>query len=198
MTMRVGPPLPIGYLLFVGGLCAAVATTPEPGPEEVRAVIRVTAFTSAIPFLAAFSASALHRLVRSRVTSWLMVNRRYVGLSVAASHLWHLAAIVTLLRAFGSGGEPLPTLTVLFGGGGFVMLGLMAATSNDASQRLLGRGWRVLHAVGIYVVWLDFIFTYMGTATVAPFHAAMTLAFAGAWVLRMLAWSAGRASTSVT
>ena len=187
----IGPRLPTGYLFFVGGICAAIETTLDPGPEEVRAVIRATAFTSAVPFLAAFTASALHRLRPSGPTRWLMVNRRYLGLSVAASHTWHLLAIVVFLRSYASGGS-VATTTLVFGSAGFVLLGLMAATSNDASQRALGRAWGGLHTVGIYVLWLDFIFKYTGTATVSLFHALMTLAFAGAWVLRIVARSARR------
>jgi DMSO/TMAO reductase YedYZ heme-binding membrane subunit len=68
------------------------------------------------------------------------------------------------------------------------MLGLMAATSNDASQRALGRGWRWLHLVGLWILWLDFIFTYGLTVTVAPLHAVMTLLFAAALVLRIAAF----------
>jgi DMSO/TMAO reductase YedYZ heme-binding membrane subunit len=185
-------PLPAGYLAFVAGICAAIATTPEPGPEEVRAVIRVTAFTSAVPFLLAFVASPLHRLRPSTLSRRLMGNRRYLGLSVAASHFWHLIAIVALVRWYGSNGEPFPTLTLAFGSAGFVLLGLMAATSNDASQRALGRAWGWLHTVGLHVVWLDFIFTYSGTATVAPFHAIMTLLFAAVWMLRVVAFWAPR------
>jgi len=184
--------LPVGYLLAVLGIASAIATTADPGPEEVRAIIRATAFTSAVPFLLAFSASALDRLRRSAATRWLMQNRRYLGLCVAASHFWHLLAIITLARVYGSSGNPISRVTIVFGGAGFVALGLMAATSNDASQRALGRAWGWLHLVGAYIVWLDFIFTYSGTATSAPFHAAMTLAFAAAWVLRILAFYGSR------
>jgi DMSO/TMAO reductase YedYZ heme-binding membrane subunit len=81
---------------------------------------------------------------------------------------------------------------LVFGSAGFVALGLMAATSNDAAQRALGRAWGWLHLVGAYIVWVDFIFTYSGTATIAPFHAVMTLAFAAAWVLRVLAFFGSR------
>src|SRR3990172_1264585 len=109
--------LPIAYLLCLGGICAAGATTLEPGHEEVSAIIRVTAFTSAVPFLLVFTASSLHRLRRAAVTRWLMANRRYLGLSVAASHFWHLLAIVALVRWYGSSGEPIPTVTLVFGGG---------------------------------------------------------------------------------
>jgi sulfoxide reductase heme-binding subunit YedZ len=186
--------LPIAYGLVVAGICSAILATGEPGLDELRAVIRATAFTSAIPFLAAFVASPLHRLRPSPTSRWLMANRRYVGLSVAASHLWHLAAILTFVARSEEFRANVQMTIVVFGGLGFVLLGLMAATSNDASQRALGRWWGVLHTTGLYVVWLDFIFTYMGPAAMgSPFHVVMTLAFAGAFGMRMLAWSASRA-----
>jgi len=163
-------------------------TTLTPGAAEVRATIRVTAFTSALPFLLVFVARPLHRLRRSSVTRWLMINRRYVGLSVAASHWWHLVAIVTLVSWYSTDGPGIGTLTKIFGGAGFVMLGLMAATSNNASQRALGRGWHWLHLVGLWIVWLDFIFTYSGNVMVAPLHAVMTLLFVAAFVLRVAAY----------
>ena len=100
---------------------------------------------------AVFVTSAAHYFLRSATTRWLMANRRYLGLSVAASHFWHLVAIVALIRWY-PGGEPIATATIVFGGGGFVLLGLRAATANDASQRALGRGWRWLHKLGVYVV----------------------------------------------
>jgi methionine sulfoxide reductase heme-binding subunit len=189
--------LPIAYGLAVAGMCAAILATPDADRiQELRAVIRATAFTSAIAFLPIFAGSPLHRLRPSAATRWIMANRRYLGLSMAASHFWHLIAIVTLVTTSAAIGASIPMVTKVFGGLGFALIAAMAATSNDASQRALGRGWGVLHAVGIWVIWIDFTFTYMGTATVAPFHAVMTLAFAGALVVRMLAWSARRAAVS--
>jgi DMSO/TMAO reductase YedYZ heme-binding membrane subunit len=185
--------LPIAYGLAVAGICSAILATKEVGLDELRAVIRATAFTSSIPFLAAFLASPLHRLRPSLASRWLMANRRYVGLSVASSHLWHLAAIITLVTVSDDARAKVQTTTLVFGGLGFVLLALMAATSNDASQRALGRWWGVLHATGLYVVWLDFIFTYVGTAPSSPFHAVMTLAFAAAFAMRMAAPWASRA-----
>jgi DMSO/TMAO reductase YedYZ heme-binding membrane subunit len=195
--------LPLAYLVLVGGACAAIVSTLDPGPEEVRAVIRVTAFTSAVPFLLLFAASSAHRLWPSATTRWLMANRRYLGLSVAASHFWHLLGIIAFVRLYVT--EPLQTVTVVFGGAGFVFLALMAATSTDAAQRALGRWWDRLHKTGVYVVWLDFIFTYMGPVLkffsgsgadavewLSPFHTVMTLAFATAWTLRLVAFAMSR------
>jgi methionine sulfoxide reductase heme-binding subunit len=191
--------LPVVYLALVGGACAAIVSTHDPGPEEVRAVIRATAFTSAVPFLLLFTASSLQRLSPSPTTRWLMANRRYLGLSVAASHLWHLAGIVAFVNLYAS--EPVNRVTLLFGGAGFVFIALMAATSTDAAQRALGAWWDRLHKTGVYVLWLDFTFTYMGPLVALfssgnddapswlslPFHATMTLAFAVAWALRLAA-----------
>jgi DMSO/TMAO reductase YedYZ heme-binding membrane subunit len=195
-----GPALPLFHLVFVAGLCGAIWSVREPGPDHLGAVIRATAFTSAVPFVLAFAAAALHRLRRGPVTRWLVANRRYLGLSVAASHFWHLVAIVVLIRRYSGEGEPIPTITLVFGGAGFVALGLMAATSNDASQRRLGRAWRWLHLVGVYVLWIDFIVTYSGPVSgyfadkdpLSPFHVAMTLIFALAWMLRVVAYWAPR------
>jgi sulfoxide reductase heme-binding subunit YedZ len=178
--------LPIAYGLFVAGVCAAIETTLAPDAEEVRAVIRATAFTSSVPFLLLYVASPLQRLRPSAVSRWLLANRRYLGLSVAASHLWHLLAILTFVNLYAT--DPTPTVTLVFGTAGFVLLGLMAATSTDGAQRALGRGWHRLHRLGLHVLWLDFVFTYMGTAMIAPFHTLMTAAYLGAWTLRILAW----------
>jgi DMSO/TMAO reductase YedYZ heme-binding membrane subunit len=193
--------LPIAYLAAVAGICAAIVSTLEPGPEEVRATIRATAFTSAVPFLLVFTASPMHRLRPSAATRWLMANRRYVGLCVAASHFWHLIAIIVFVRLYVS--EPLDPVTLVFGGGGFVLLGLMAATSTDGAQRALGVWWGRLHKTGLYVVWLDFIFTYMGpvmayfskaaaASWLSPFHVVMTSAFGVAWALRLVAFGSAR------
>jgi DMSO/TMAO reductase YedYZ heme-binding membrane subunit len=201
--------LPVAYLAFVAGICAAIVSTVEPGPEEVRATIRVTAFTSAVPFLLVFIASPAHRLRRSAATRWLMANRRYVGLCVAASHFWHLLAIIVFVRLYVT--EPLQTVTLVFGGAGFVFLGLMAVTSTDTAQRALGAWWGRLHKTGLYVVWLDFIFTYMGPLVaflgtflgtpepgrpevtwLSPFHVVMTTSFALAWTLRLVAFFSTR------
>ena len=90
--------LPVGWGLLVLGISTAILTTPDPGLEELRAVIRATALTSAVPFLLVYVASPWLRLRPSPVSRWLVTNRRYLGLSVAASHLWHLLAIIALVR----------------------------------------------------------------------------------------------------
>jgi DMSO/TMAO reductase YedYZ heme-binding membrane subunit len=171
----------------VAALCGALLSTPSPGAEEVRATIRVTALTSVVFFCAAFTASALARLRPSPATRWLLSNRRYLGLSFAVSHLAHGLAIAALQRRTNFLADY--DLTTLIGGGlGFVLIALLAATSNDAAVRWLGATtWKRLHTIGVYYVWFIFVFTYMGPALASPYHAALTLLLALALALRIAA-----------
>jgi DMSO/TMAO reductase YedYZ heme-binding membrane subunit len=192
-TARFGGPRLVGaYALFVAGLAAAVLAVPEVSDQEIRAVIRLTAFTSLVPFLLAFSASALARLWPSPGSRWLLAERRYLGLSFAASHAAHGLAIAALARHSPSFLANVSGTTLVLGGLGYAFIAAMAATSTDAAQRALGRAWGILHTVGIYYLWLVFVFTYVGPATRSPFHAVMTLALTAAWALRLTA--RGRAS----
>ena len=180
-----GPWLVGAYAVFVGGLAAAVLAVPEPGDQELRAVIRLTAFTSVVPFLLAFIASALVRLRPSAATRWLVANRRYLGLSFATSHVGHGIAIAALARSTPAFLPNVQTATLVGGGLGYAFVALMAATSNDAAQRALGRGWAPLHTTGLYYLWFIFIFTYMGPATRSAFHAAMVLLLGLGLALRL-------------
>src|SRR5215469_18182889 len=66
--------------------------------EGVRMVIRFTARTSLLFFCLAFSAAALARLWPNAWTRWQRRNRRYLGVTFAASHALHAAAIVAFAK----------------------------------------------------------------------------------------------------
>ncbi len=173
--------------MAVAALCGAVLSTLSPGEGELRATIRLTALTSVVFFCAAFTASALARLRPSPLTRWLLTNRRYLGLSFAVSHLAHGLAIAALQRRtdFLAGYD---VTTLAASGLAFVVIALLAATSNDAAVRWLGAtNWKRLHTIGVYYLWFIFIFTYMGPALISPYHAALTLLLALALALRLAA-----------
>jgi DMSO/TMAO reductase YedYZ heme-binding membrane subunit len=182
-----GPRLVAAAAVAVAALCGALLSTPSPGAEELRATIRLTALTSVVFFGAAFTASALARLHPSQATRWLLTNRRYLGLSFAVSHLAHGLAIAALQRRTNFLADY--DLTPLIGGGlAFVLIALLAATSNDAAVRWLGAAmWKRLHTIAVYYLWFTFIFTYMGPALSSPYHAALTLLLALALALRIAA-----------
>src|SRR5436190_21075973 len=61
--------------------------------DGVRMVIRFTARTSLLFFCLAFGAAALAKLWPNGWTRWQRRNRRYLGVTFAASHGIHAAAI---------------------------------------------------------------------------------------------------------
>ena len=76
-------------ILFINGINEA----------SFRIAIRFTARSSCFLFLLAFIASSLRKLKPNSLSSWLVANRRYLGLSMAISHGFHAIAItgVTIL-----------------------------------------------------------------------------------------------------
>jgi len=167
------------------GIAGAVISTRDPGEHEFRALLRVTAMTSTLLFLPIFTAAARQLRWPSATGRWVLANRRYLGLTFATSHAVHTYAIVSLIRLVPQGAAAINPLTRLFGGAGLVLIAAMAATSNDASQRALGPWWGRLHRVGLWVVWLDFAFTYSNAAAVSPFHALLTVLFLAAAAFRL-------------
>lgn len=157
-----GPRLTLLLAVALNLMVLGVLVSGGAGEESLRRMIRWTARTSLVLFLAAFLASTLRRRFPSDASRWLVQNRRYVGLSFAVSHLLHLIAIVTLVRRFPEAFADIPWVTLVFGGGGFVVVGLMAATSSDAAVAWLGaRRWSRLHRFGLYYLWVVFAFTYL-------------------------------------
>ncbi len=151
-------------VLFTLALLAASAVAflaSGGGTEGLRAVIRLTARASLVLFLLSFTASSLARLAPSPATRWLIANRRPLGLSFAASHAIHLAAIIALVRADPALFWQLSTMgSVISGSTTYAVIGVMAATSSDAALRWLGPAvWRHIHLWGAWYVWLSFVFT---------------------------------------
>jgi DMSO/TMAO reductase YedYZ heme-binding membrane subunit len=127
--------------------------------EGVRMAIRATARTSLIFFSLAIASAGLARLWPNAATAWLRRNRRYLGVSFAASHAVHAVAIA----AFGlMDREALmrETMAANFAVGGiaYVFILAMAATSFDRTAAWIGpRAWGLLHTTGVYYIWLVFL-----------------------------------------
>ena len=124
-----------------------------------HAAVRVTA-VFAYPFwLLAYTAGPLARLAPGPGTRALRKRRRAVGLAFFVAQYVHLAAILGLVRI-----EPeiLDDPVGVYGGGfGFLLIGLMAATSNDrAVERLGGKNWTRLHRFGQLTVAIVYLATY--------------------------------------
>jgi methionine sulfoxide reductase heme-binding subunit len=169
--------------LVVCGGAAGVLAWQGAGEEGLRLVLRATARTSLLLFLAVFLASTLHGSRPNRATAWLLDNRRYLGVSFATSHTVHFAAILGLTRVSSHRTDP---VVLLLGGLGYAIILAMTATSFDATASLLGaRRWKRLHTTGIYYVWTVFLLTYLGNAAKDPKAAVSVVLLLGALAFRL-------------
>jgi methionine sulfoxide reductase heme-binding subunit len=127
--------------------------------QQARFTARYTARASFLAFLIVYLASPLWKLWPGELTRSLARRRRQWGLAFALAHFIHLGALLWFVLRFG----PAPALMTILGGGlGYVLLLAMTVTSNNASQRRLGRNWKRLHLAGLHWLWFIFAFSYLG------------------------------------
>lgn len=163
-TQRLGRAATIAAFCAAAALGATIAVAIGLGladtpVEQWRLAARYTARFSVTIFLVVFVASSWNRLAPSAASRFVLKRRRAMGLAFATAHTIHLGALVAYNVL---AGEVPNAVTLAGGGGAYVMMFAMAATSNDASVRALGRNWVRLHKVGIYWLWFIFTFSYGG------------------------------------
>ena len=149
-------PLLLGLIAGLGTIMLGLWTGSDLADQWSRAA-RWTARIGLPIFLLTYAASSLGRLWPNTATRSLWQNRRWWGLGFAACHTAHLYALVRFLQVSGED-RPLPALAA--GGLAYVLMFAMAATSNDAAMRALGRNWKRLHTFGIHTLWLIFTLSY--------------------------------------
>src|SRR5262245_10662806 len=175
------------------------------GEQGLRVWVRATARTSLALFGAAFVGSSLRALWRTPATAWLLRNRRYFGLSFAVSHALHLLSIISLSLVLGDAFQ-IDAVTLIFGGGCYVMIALMAATSSDRAYAWLGRRrWHLLHKIGVYWIWIIFANSYTARAVMAIARGSEPLAYVPValfiWAIlgvRIAAWARARSLRPAT
>ena len=173
-------------------LCSFAWTLHGGGLAGWSSVVRTSAKTSLLLFLAAFVASSARALWRTPFTAWLLANRRYVGVAFAASHAIHLVGILEVVRLSPSFSRSLTTL--VFGGFGYVVLFAMAATSFDAAVARLGRQrWQRLHKFGMYYLAVIFALSYIPRALVeSAWYWLLAGPLLAAVALRLIVWQRQR------
>lgn len=145
--------------LAVVGLATFLNTGSE---ESLRWSIRRTADLAFILFFFSFAAASIHFFAGTQFSTWLLRNRRHIGISFAAIFLLH-ALLIYLLACF----YPEPFLSELTDGvlwGGLITFStaaIMGISSNNFSVKLLGRkAWRWLHTILGYYLCVTWIATY--------------------------------------
>ncbi|MEH2588056.1 hypothetical protein [Bradyrhizobium sp. AZCC 1721] len=157
--------------------------------DGVRMVIRFTARSSLVLFCLAFAAAALALLWPNASTRWLRRNRRYLGVTFAASHAIHAAAIACF-AVMGPIGYAAATsiASYIFGGIGYAFIVAMAATSFDRTAAAIGaRAWRRLHLVGGYYLLFQFMVSFGKRIPDMPLYALFLIPLVAVFALRMIA-----------
>lgn len=151
-------PLIVGLILSLGAVSLGFVVGSD-HLEGARLAARWTSRVGVPLFLTAYLASTLWRLKKNQVTKALLQRRRQWGLAFAWSHSVHLLMLTYFFLLAGMS----PALRTVVGGGlAYVMIYAMALTSNDWSQRKLGKNWQRLHRFGIHYIWFIYAFTYAG------------------------------------
>ncbi|MDE1467377.1 ferric reductase-like transmembrane domain-containing protein [Aurantiacibacter sp. D1-12] len=119
---------------------------------------RYTARVSFLMFLLVVSAGPAARYFRRNPWTWLARRRRHLGLAFAGLMMLHLLALAINVLQF----RPRELSEVALGGLVYVLIVLMALTSNDAAQRRMGKYWRWLHWVGVNAIVVTFTVSYTG------------------------------------
>jgi sulfoxide reductase heme-binding subunit YedZ len=181
-------------------LCAGIAASHQFDADAMRMVIRFTARTSLLFFCLAFSAAALAQLRPSAWTRWQRRNRRYLGVTFAASHGLHAIAIVAFAAVDPIGFAKATSLaSYVFGGVGYAFIIAMTATSFDRTAAWLGpRAWRALHLVGGYYLLLQFTVSFGKRIPEMPLYALFLIPLALVFALRMLAMAARHTPRAAT
>lgn len=149
-------PLAASGLLIGGAAVIASLETHGVSADGWQMAARYTARVSFLLFIAVYLIAPASQLFPGLAV--LKRERRGLGLAFAGAHYIHLFALVTFLQV---SGHPPALLTVTLGGLAYVLIGLMALTSNDAAARALGpQNWRRLHTFGLHYVWFIFAATY--------------------------------------
>ena len=170
-------------------LCLWIAGMRHFEVDGVRMVIRFTARTSLFFFCLAFSAAALARLYSSAWTRWQRRNRRALGVTFAASHGLHAIAIGAFAAMDPAGFAASTNLaSYVFGGIGYAVIIAMTATSFDATAAAIGaRAWRMLHLLGGYYLWLQFMVSFGKRIPDMPLYALFLIPLLAVFALRMIA-----------
>jgi DMSO/TMAO reductase YedYZ heme-binding membrane subunit len=171
------------------GLSVWIAAMRQFEVGGIRMVIRFTARTSLLLFCLAFGAAALARLWPNAWTRWQRRNRRYLGVSFAASHGLHAVAIAAFAAIDPSGfAAATSAASYIFGGIGYAFIIAMTATSFDRTASAIGpRAFRVLHLTGGYYLLLQFSVSFGKRIPDMPLYALFLIPLVAVIALRMIA-----------
>ena len=186
--------------LVLVGLSLWIAGMRQFEVDGVRMVIRFTARTSLLLFCLAFSAAALAKFWPNAWTRWQRRNRRYLGVTFAASHGIHAVAIGCFAIMDPAGYAAATNVaSYIFGGVGYACIIAMAATSFDRTAAAIGpRAFRILHLTCGYYLWFQFMVSFGKRIPDMPPYALFLVPLLIVMALRLIAMTSARTPRTVS
>ena len=163
------------------------------GADGANLGIRITARTSAVLFLLAFTASSLYQLWPTATTKWIRRNRRYLGVAFAGSHFIHAIFIVATIvldgDRFQMGVDRTPHGVYVLDFIAYAFIIAMTITSFDQiADRMRFTAWKNLHVTGSYVIWFTFFLAYWRRGVAYPvFYGPFLMIVIAALIIRFVA-----------
>ncbi len=125
-------------------------------PESTVSLIRLSVQLASPWVFLAFAASAMAQLFPGTTSSWLLRNRRYLGLSFAAGFGWQAVFIAVLFTLYSPyyWEELHKTSDLVLRVASYALLIAMTITSFfPVRRRLRTEHWHWLHLVGVWYFW---------------------------------------------
>lgn len=184
-----------GWAIWLAGTALLMSMSawllgPTPGVEELRSMVRATARSSLLCFLLAYTASAWAQLWPGRFSQALLLRRRQWGLLFFTSHLLHAMALIGLQQAASPAlwASLTSTLSYALGGSGYLILSLLALSSNRRTQAWLGAArWQRWHRLGSHWLWLLFLLSNAKRVPLSASYLLPVTLLLGALILRVVA-----------
>jgi sulfoxide reductase heme-binding subunit YedZ len=148
--------LTIAAMTFIA-ISAAALLIGISTPESTVSLIRLSVQLASPWIFLAFAASAMAQLFPGNLSSWLLRNRRYLGLSFAAGFGWQAVFIAVLFTLYSPyyWEELHKTSDLVLRIGSYVLLIAMTITSFfPVRRRLRTEHWHWLQLVGVWYFWL--------------------------------------------
>lgn len=129
--------------------------------DNLRTLLHLTARTTFVFFVCAFAGNALRDLWPSALSAWLARQRDWFLLAVAASHTFHLAAIIAFFQVVGW--SQLKLMTAVGGGSVYLLIyGLaIVAIRRLRSRREIFFLKPTFEAFAMYLIWLIFALAFV-------------------------------------
>lgn len=126
--------------------------------EPVKYWANLSAHLAFYYFLITFAVGPANKIFNDTFTLKLLRHRRYFGLGFAVTHSFHLLALTYFFVVTNESPE---MLSIVGGGLGYVVMYMMALTSNSQMIKKLGsKRWKMLHSSGMHYFALIFLVTF--------------------------------------